>query len=169
MLAVDKHSYIARVFKVMSADAIFKQMDGEYERLLRHLKHPGIGMDNDSIKKLDRAYLRRMMRYVVPGPDDVSLRVKHQARMQVRQQLLAMQALLQPFMQALDAHIFFQRPLQRCAADKAALHFCISRDHADLAAQAWAACSPRVAAKALIGPLPPFAFLPSVLADGPAR
>ena len=69
MLAVDKHSYIARVFKVMSADAIFKQMDGEYERLLRHLKHPGIGMDNDSIKKLDRAYLRRMMRYVVPGPD----------------------------------------------------------------------------------------------------
>lgn len=98
-----------------------------------------------------------------------SLRAKHQARKQVTQQLLATQALLQPFMQALEAYVSDRRPPQRCAADKAAFHFCIPRDKAALAAPAWAAYGPHVPVKALIGPLPPFAFLPSVLGDSPAR
>lgn len=106
---------------------------------------------------------------VAPSPDDASLRVKHQARTQAAQKLLAMQTLLDPFMQRLDVHVSFKHPPQRCAVGKAAFHFCIPRDHADLVAQAWAAYSPRVPAKALIGPLPPFAFLPSAWGDSPAR
>jgi len=68
MVAADKHSPITRAFMMYSSDAIFKMLPKEYDRLLEHLKHLGIAMSDERIKRLSRRYLRRMLRYGVGEP-----------------------------------------------------------------------------------------------------
>ncbi|KAJ1445400.1 hypothetical protein M885DRAFT_607790 [Pelagophyceae sp. CCMP2097] len=64
---VDKHSEIAEAFNVMTSDAFFKLCEGEWERLLKHLKHPEIDMTDAQVARIKRAYKRRMLDCECPG------------------------------------------------------------------------------------------------------
>lgn len=123
---------------------------------------------------LSRFGLLRQFSAVLPlkgveTPQQATLRVKHQARRQMQKQLRAAETLLQPFVQQLGACADVLQPPQRVAADKAALHVCVPRDQVASVEQAWAGHGPRVSTKALIGPLPPFAFLPCAAAGHGAK
>ena len=70
LLAVHTRSELAKTFNVMTSEALFTMCEGEWERLVQHLKHPAGGsMTDDQIKKIRRSYKRKMCRYAVLGPD----------------------------------------------------------------------------------------------------
>jgi hypothetical protein len=67
MIAADTKSEAAKIFMVMSSDAMFKMLVGEHSRIERHCK--SLGMLPDRIHKLRRKYWRRRARYHCPEPE----------------------------------------------------------------------------------------------------
>ena len=53
----------------MSSDALFQLVPGEWDRLVKHLKHHKTGgWSMEKIKKVSRKYKRRMLRHSCPEP-----------------------------------------------------------------------------------------------------
>ena len=66
LIVANKHSVLFPIFANAMADAVFKIISGEYERVRTHLKK--LGMSDDDIRRLRRKYWRRRAMYHVPDP-----------------------------------------------------------------------------------------------------
>lgn len=94
-----------------------------------------------------------------PAAPIASLRAKHAARLKQAQALDEITTEAHDFLRAAGPHITAQLPPVACGSGKAARHLLVPKNCIADVAALWAASNAAQTQSALIGPLPPFAFI----------